>query len=255
MLKLSYGKAFRAPTFNDLYWPDGGNKDLKPEKGGSLGAGLLFTGRKISSQVFVFHRKVKNLISWQPLGENGLWQPFNLDRSTSSGVELELDYRISESLDCDVNYSYNKGEEIKNELVYYDFLSGEKRFEELKKRFEELKRKARFMPENIFNLNLNLKPLPSFSVQLAFNFRSEKLNYYPDYSYYPEIRYVTKKIKSCANLDISFNQTIKNLTFFLKVNNLFEDKTPTQFGNSMSDLDYPNPGRRIFAGIRLEVSD
>jgi len=247
-LKLSYGKAFRAPTFNDLYWPDGGNKDLKPEKGESLGAGLLFTGRRISSQVFVFHRKVKNLISWQPLGENGLWQPFNLDRSNSSGVELELDYRISESLDCGVNYSYNRGEEIKNELVYYDFLSGEKRF-------EELKRKARFLPENILNLNLNLKPLPSFSAQFAFNFRSEKLNYYPDYSSYPEIRYVTKSLKPTANLDINFNQTIKNLTFFLKVNNLFDDKTPTQFGNSMSDLDYPNPGRRIFAGIRLQMSD
>jgi len=247
-LKLSYGKAFRAPTFNDLYWPDGGNKDLKPEKGESLGAGLLFTGRGISSQVFVFHRKVKNLISWQPLGEKGLWQPFNLDRSNSSGVELELDYRISENLDCGVNYSYNRGEEIKNELVYYDFLSGEKRF-------EELKRKARFLPENILNLNLNLKPLPSFSAQFTFNFRSEKLNYYPDYSSYPEIRYVTKSLKPNANLDINFNQTIKNLTLFLKVNNLFEDKTPTQFGNSMSDLDYPNPGRRIFAGIRLEMSD
>jgi outer membrane cobalamin receptor len=247
-LKLSYGRAFRAPTFNDLYWPDGGNKDLKPEKGGSLGTGLLFTDGRFSSQVFFFHRKVKNLISWQPLGENGLWQPFNLDRSNSWGVELELDYRIPESLDFDLNYSYNRGEEIKNELVYYDFMSGEKRF-------EELKRRARFLPENILNLNLNLKLLSSLSAQLAFNLRSQKLNYYPDYSSYPEIRYVTKKIKSAANFDVSLNQTVKNLTFLLKINNLFDDKTPTQFGNSMSDLDYPNPGRRIFAGVKLEMSD
>jgi outer membrane cobalamin receptor len=247
-LKLSYGKAFRAPTFNDLYWPDGGNENLKPEKGESVGAGLLFAARRFSSQIFVFHRKVKNLISWQPLDENGLWQPFNLDRSHSSGVELELDYSISQSVDCDVNYSHNRGEEIKNELVYYDFLSGEKRF-------EELKRKTRFLPENILNLNLNLKVLSSLSTQVAFNFRSQKLNYYPDYSSSPEIRYLTKKIKSAANFDISFNQTVKNLTFFLKIDNLFEEKTPTQFGNSISDLNYPNPGRRIFAGIRLEMLD
>jgi outer membrane cobalamin receptor len=247
-LKLSYGRAFRAPTFNDLYWPDGGNKDLKPEKGRSLEAGLFSAGRRVSSQIFLYHRKVRNLISWQPLGENGLWQPFNLDRFYSWGVELELDYRITEDVDCAVNYSYNMGEETKNELVYYDFFSGEKKF-------EELKRKARFLPENVFNLNLDLRIVPSFSTGLAFNFRSERLNYYPDYSSYPEIRYVTKKIKSAANLDINFNQKVKSLSFLLKIDNLFDEKTPTQFGNSLSDLDYPNPGRKIFAGIRLEMSD
>jgi outer membrane receptor for ferrienterochelin and colicin len=123
------------------------------------------------------------------------------------------------------------------------------------KRFEELKRKTRFLPENILNLNLNLKVFSSLSAQIAFNFRSQKLNYYPDYSSYPEVRYETKKIKSTANFDVSLNQKVKNLTFLLKINNLFDDRTPTQFGNSMSDLDYPNPGRRVFAGIKLGMSD
>ncbi len=247
-LKLSYGRAFRAPTFNDLYWPDGGNKDLKPEKGRSIEAGFFSTARRVSSQIFLYHRKVRNLISWQPLGENGLWQPFNLDRFYSWGVELELDYRVSERLACGLNYSYNRGEETKNELVYYDFFSGEKKF-------EELKRKARFLPENVFNLNLNLRIVRSFSTQLAFNFRSERLNYYPDYSSYPEIRYVTKKIKPTGSFDVNFNQKVKSLTFILKLDNLFDEKTPTQFGNSLSDLDYPNPGRKIFAGVKLEMSD
>jgi hypothetical protein len=39
----------------------------------------------------------------------------------------------------------------------------------------------------------------------------------------------------------------------LKINNLWGDKTPTQFGNSFSDLDYPNPGRKIFGGIKFEI--
>jgi hypothetical protein len=30
---------------------------------------------------------------------------------------------------------------------------------------------------------------------------------------------------------------------------------PTQFGNSISDLDYPNPGRKIFTGIKLDITD
>jgi len=245
--KLSYGKAFRAPTFNDLYWPDGGNRDLKAETGRGLEAGWFFAGRRVSSQLFWYHRKVKNLISWQPLGENGLWQPFNLDRFGSWGAELELDCRISEGLSCGLNYSYNRGEETKNELVYHDFFSGEKRF-------EVMKRKARFLPENVLNLNLDLRILGSFSTQLALNFRSERLNYYPDYSSYPEIRYVAKRIKSATNLDVNLNQKVKSLTFFLKIENLFDDKTPSQFGNSLSDLGYPNPGRRLFAGVRWDVS-
>ncbi|MDP3025532.1 MAG: TonB-dependent receptor, partial [candidate division Zixibacteria bacterium] len=208
-LKFNYGKAYRAPTFNDLYWPDEGygrgNKDLKPEKGKNFEAGFSFSSNKISSQASLFYRNVKNLISWQPLGENGLWQPFNLDRFNSKGIELELDYKFSESFDFDLNYSYNRGEEIKKELVYDDFFSGEKRF-------EELKRKARFLPENIFNLNLNLKIFSSFSTQVSFNYRSKKLSYYPDYSSYPDIKYLTKKLPAFANFDLNFNQVIKNFT-------------------------------------------
>jgi outer membrane cobalamin receptor len=247
-LKLNYGKAYRAPTFNDLYWPDGGKKDLKPEKGESVEAGLAFTDKKISYQLFLFRREVKNLISWQPLGENGLWQPFNLDRFNCRGVELELEYMLSDGYNFSLNYSYTRGEEIKKDLVYEDYFSGERRF-------EEMKRRARFQPENVFNLNCNAKIFPSFSAELTFNYRSRRLNYYPDYSDYPEIKYVTKKIRPCANFDINLNQKVKSLTFFLKINNLLDDKTPTQFGNSISDLDYPNPGRRIFAGMKLNITD
>jgi vitamin B12 transporter len=216
-LKLNCGKAYRAPTFNDLYWPSGGNKDLKPEKGGSVETGAVFTGEKVSYQISLYHRDVKNLISWQPLGENGLWQPFNLDHFNSSGIELEMDYQMVENLDFNFNYAYTKGEEIKRELVYDDYFSGEKRF-------EEMKRKARFLPENSFNLNFN-------------------------------IRYLTKKIKPSANVDVNINQKLRSLNFFLKFNNLFDDKTPTQFGNSISDIDYPNPGRKVFAGIKLEMTN
>jgi outer membrane cobalamin receptor len=247
-LKLNYGKAYRAPTFNDLYWPSGGNKDLKPEKGGSIETGMVFSGEKVSYQISLYHREVKNLISWQPLGENGLWQPFNLDRFNSSGIEMELDYQVVENFGFNLNYAYTQGKEIKRELVYDDYFSGEKRF-------EEMKRKARFLPENNFNLNLNMKMFSSLSTQLSFNFRSEKLNYYPDYTYYPEIRFLTKRIKPSANMDVNINQKLRSLTFFIKFNNLFNERTPTQFGNSISDLDYPNPGRRIFAGIRIDISD
>jgi outer membrane receptor protein involved in Fe transport len=100
---------------------------------------------------------------------------------------------------------------------------------------------------------LNLKILSSLSAQVSFNYRTQKSNYYSDYSSYPEIKYLTKRIRPSANLDLNLNQKINLLTFSLKVNNLFNDKTPTQFGNSFSDLDYPNPGRKVYAGVKLEM--
>jgi outer membrane cobalamin receptor len=245
-LKLNYGRAYRAPTFNDLYWPDGGNEDLKPETGESFETGLSYNDQKLSCQISLFSRQVKNLISWQPLGENGLWQPFNLDRFNSRGAEFQLGYALKEGIDFDLNYSFNKGEEIKKELVYDDYFTGETRF-------EELKRKTRFQPEHSVNLNFNLKVFSSLSTQFSINYRSQKLNYYADYSSYPEIKYLTKRIRPSANFDFNLNQKINFFTFSLKVNNLFNDRTPTQFGNSFSDLDYPNPGRKIYAGIRLEM--
>ncbi|MBT8420855.1 MAG: TonB-dependent receptor, partial [Gammaproteobacteria bacterium] len=40
-LSASYGTAFKAPTFNELYWPDGyGNPDLGPEESKSFELGL-----------------------------------------------------------------------------------------------------------------------------------------------------------------------------------------------------------------------
>ncbi len=245
-LKLNYGRAYRAPTFNDLYWPDGGNEDLKPETGQSFETGLSYSGQKLSCQISLYSRQVKNLISWQPLGQNGLWQPFNLDRFSSWGTELQTGYTLGENAGVDLNYTLNRGEETKKDLVYDDYFTGERRF-------AEFKRKARFQPEHSFNLNVNLKVFATLSAQVSMNYRTKKLNYYPDYSSYPEIKYLTKRIRPSPNFDLNLSQKVNLLTFSLKVNNLFDDKTPTRFGNSFSDLDYPNPGRKVYAGVKLEM--
>ena len=56
-----------------------------------------------------------------------------------------------------------------------------------------------------------------------------------------------------------FNQKINVLTLTLKVNNLFDDKTPTQFGNSFSDADvlcvmdiYP-AGEKPIEGVNADA--
>lgn len=81
---LSYGTAFRAPTFNELYYPDtgygGGNPRLKPELARNREAGVDWevAGHRLS--VVYFDNEVTNLI-------NG-WPPVNVNKASVKGSTI-----------------------------------------------------------------------------------------------------------------------------------------------------------------------
>ncbi len=86
-----YGKAFKAPTFNDLYYPlDSwgyqGNKDIKPEYSKSKEIGISGKQSSIYWQFSVFQTKVDNLINW----DNTIKQPINIGKAEMKGNEVEL---------------------------------------------------------------------------------------------------------------------------------------------------------------------
>lgn len=80
--RLSYGTAFKAPTFNQLYWPGFGNPNLKPEKSRSLEAGLSgrFSAGRWSANVF--ETRVTDLI-----GFDTAFNPANIDSGRVRGLE------------------------------------------------------------------------------------------------------------------------------------------------------------------------
>lgn len=90
-VRASYGKNFRAPTFNDLYWKDGGNPNLKPERSLSLEAGVVSSLRvfgRLHLEVNYFSIDTRERIVWTP-GGGGLWSPKNIAAVESKGVECE----------------------------------------------------------------------------------------------------------------------------------------------------------------------
>jgi vitamin B12 transporter len=60
------GTAFRAPTFNDLYFPGYGVDTLQPERSRSIEAGLDYKAEQTSVAATAYYNKVSDLIGFQP---------------------------------------------------------------------------------------------------------------------------------------------------------------------------------------------
>ena len=83
LLRVSRGTAFKAPSFNELYWPGFGNADLRPEESVSDEVALRYSADQLQSEFVVFDREVTNLIQ-------GLEQVENVRLATVRGAEYSL---------------------------------------------------------------------------------------------------------------------------------------------------------------------
>ncbi|MBV2207680.1 MAG: TonB-dependent receptor [Pseudomonas sp.] len=83
----SIGSAFKAPSFNDLYWPGSGNPDLRPEVALNRELGLTWEEGAQKVELTYFNNEVKQLIDWAPT-PSGWWAPSNVGRASFEGVEL-----------------------------------------------------------------------------------------------------------------------------------------------------------------------
>lgn len=105
-LSASYGTSFKAPTFNDLYWPLSfgfqGNPNLRPERGRNLEASLRFQHGTNQASLTAYKNRVKDLIAFSFALPTSTMQ--NVDRATLEGVTLAGqmrfgDTRLTASLD------------------------------------------------------------------------------------------------------------------------------------------------------------
>lgn len=91
----SYGTAFKAPTFNDLYYPSFpgsaplSNPNLLPEESKNFEAGLRYTGNASSASITAYHNEIKNLIQ---LDSN--YTPFNSSSVLIKGVTISGSYQL-----------------------------------------------------------------------------------------------------------------------------------------------------------------
>lgn len=126
-LRGNWGKSFRAPSFNDLYWPAGpfavGNPDLKPEKGIGYDLGFLLNLKRTGYWAFevnYFNSNLENLIIWGP-DANFVFSPENVQEASIKGFESRLSYSDPNDIaHLNLDYTYLDAEDAvnNNQLIY-----------------------------------------------------------------------------------------------------------------------------------------
>nr|WP_315029327.1 TonB-dependent receptor [uncultured Chryseobacterium sp.] len=137
---LSVSRNFRAPSFNDLYWLQGGNKDLLPETSYQFELRNQFKIKDIKLSITPYYMNIRDMIRWLPTLK-GYYAVFNTNKVESYGIEAQLEYekKIGKHLlKSNLGYSYTKSTDldIQKQLMYvplhkltgsidyqYDFLS------------------------------------------------------------------------------------------------------------------------------------
>ena len=87
----SVNSTLRMPTFTDLFYSGPtniGNPDLKPEKSVTYEGSIRINYTGFSGHAGMYHRRGKNLIDWVRENETEKWQPQNLTRINSTGLEF-----------------------------------------------------------------------------------------------------------------------------------------------------------------------
>lgn len=95
-VRASYGTAFRAPTFNDLYWPLSfnyqGNPNLKPEKSENYELGASGNYDRWFWDLAVYQMDIDNLIASGQIG--GVGTPVNVNEARIRGTEFSGGYEF-----------------------------------------------------------------------------------------------------------------------------------------------------------------
>ena len=95
-LSASYGTAFKAPTFNDLYYPYFGNPNLKPESSQSVEVGAKGRLAEVNWAVNGYYTKIDDLITFDAV----TFLPQNISKAEIFGMETQVSARL---LGVDIN--------------------------------------------------------------------------------------------------------------------------------------------------------
>jgi iron complex outermembrane receptor protein len=108
-LRASLSRAFRLPTFTDLYYRDpanAGSPDLRPERAWSYEGGLDWNASAgLRGSITVFQRRERDGIDYTRRSLTDIWRATNFQRIHFTGCEVSTRARIAEKHVLDLTYT------------------------------------------------------------------------------------------------------------------------------------------------------
>ncbi len=105
----SYGKAFNAPTFNQLYRPGFANASLTPEKSENVEASVKFSEKSLNANLTIFQNKIRNMIANAgPVTSTCTltgFCPLNIGKVEIEGATFDAAWNITDALLLSGNYT------------------------------------------------------------------------------------------------------------------------------------------------------
>jgi len=213
---INYGTGFRAPTFNDLYYPGYGNPAVLPEKSKNTEAGLHYEKAALEGHIVVFSNSISNLIQAGnsescPVGTGYLGCATNVSSAKITGSTLSGLTQIA-SLNLKASYTQqNPVNEGSNSTLV-----------------KQAKQYGNVAAEYLY-LKLTTGVGATFSGRRDDYLGSNTgMGGYMIYNFY-------------ANYDLE-----KDLSIFARWNNAFNKTYQLSYG-------YNTPGSTIFAGLRYAM--
>ncbi|MBN2407717.1 MAG: TonB-dependent receptor [Elusimicrobia bacterium] len=242
-LSLNAGRAFRAPTFGDLYAKVSGmgegNPDLEPEKAWGYDLGLeyrLFD--PLTGAVTLFRNDLEDYISWAPSPTEAdpfRWTPENIGEVYSQGVEVEIRHEICRGISQKANYTYtdSRGKITDDELNTSKLAWGRKGGED----YETLK----YIPENRLNYSVSLKTDSGFGAHADTEYVDKRWTL-DGWDFNGSME---KELPVYAVTNAGISQKISDAEIFILVDNIFDTRYRARY-------EYPLPGRTVRGGVKLE---
>ncbi len=112
-LRASVSRAFRLPTFTDLYYQDPGNRGsplLRPESAWNYEGGLDWNpSATVRGELTVFHRRERDGIDYVRTSPTDIWRATNFQSLRFTGVEAALRVRLRRDQTLDFSYTGLRG--------------------------------------------------------------------------------------------------------------------------------------------------
>lgn len=102
----NYAKSFRAPNFNELYWPGSGNANLRPETSDNYELFTSFDTDNQSTRLTAFYNEVEDLIAWSDKSNSNN----NVNEAQIVGATLTSDWQLYSWL-MGMSYTYQEAKD------------------------------------------------------------------------------------------------------------------------------------------------